>query len=263
MPRKGGLIGGAIFIQVAIMGAGVAAAVLGGRPGAKKSAAARTAPVIPGAKRVQEAYSKPEPVVTTATFEHHGSLVTRTGGLQILGVVTKTSTVAINAPRVQAIFRDAGGKEVHSEARSGPYDLEPGQKSPVQLLLTEIPKHESLGFEVSASERRGIEPAEGLNMAAVNAVPSKFGWRISGRVSNEGSKAARFVKVVVSAWDADDRLLGIRTVYVNDKRIESGAEARFQTIGWRLSGEAEQPRFEYHVAGRVDYADAAPKMTRP
>jgi len=212
------------FVGLAVLITAVVMTVLHGRP-QKASAPASKARVIPGARRVQEAQARAErpELVTTATFEHHRTLVDGNGGVQILGVVTNTSEVPINAPKVQVIFRDGAGAEVHSDARTADYDLAPGQRAPLHMHLLPPPAHESIAFEVVASRRRGLEPAEGLELAATNAVPGPLGWRVSGRVKNAGSMPARFVKVVASAWGPDDEVLAVSTSYVNDKRVEPGA----------------------------------------
>jgi len=200
---------------------------------------------------VQEAQARAERVepVASATFTHHSTRIDGNGGVQILGVVKNTSEIAINAPKVQVVFRDAAGAEVHSDARTADYDLAPGQSAAMHLRLLPPPAHESIAFEVVASPRHGLEPAAGLELAAANELPGPLGWRISGRVKNVGEHPARFVKVVTSAWGKDDELLAVGTSYVNDKRVEPGAEARFQMPGLTLARPHDAPRFEYFVTG--------------
>lgn len=242
-PGSGRRVAG--FVLMAVVAAGLVATV--NRVRRTPSGKARATKSSSRLSRVAE---KKEPVKTSAAFEHHRTVVEDDGDLRIYGMVTNTSSVAINAPKVVAVFRDAEGVELSSDSRHAPFDLDPGQSAPVRLLLSEPPAHESVSFDVVTRERTGMTPAQGLEVVGTNASLERRMWLLSGRVKNGSASAARFVKVVVAVKGNDDKLVTVGDVYVDDRRVEAGGESRFRL---RLYGvEVEAPRFEYYASGRVD-----------
>ena len=74
-------------------------------------------------------------------------------------------------------------------------------------------------------------------------------WKVDGKVFNEGEQAARFVRIETTAYDAENKILGVHTTYADAKRLEPGTTSRFSNLGMQLD---EAPHhFEYQVVGQL------------
>jgi hypothetical protein len=212
-------------------------------------APAAQAPVV-STPVVQEAPPPPPP--PTATFSLHHTAVSVGTNLHVYGVVTNTSEVAVRAPEVHVILTDEQGEDVHADHGYAALDfLEPGQSSPIDVLVDDAPPHAGLRTEVTvrAADWRPTLAA-GLVVAPLPPTQQRSSWRFAGEVRNEGDTAAQFVKVRITGWDADDKLVGIAQTYAAGKEgLPAGGSARYSTS--HSLWAAPPARFEVEVAGRV------------
>jgi hypothetical protein len=202
-------------------------------------------PLVPPAPAAAE-----EPA--SASFQQHSRVPGYKASFYVLGFVTNTSPFAIDKPKITVILLDKSGNEVTTRVGFAEDDwLAPQAKSPVEVLIADPPAHDQLSFEVVARKADFTpEMASGLRLQVLEPPHVTFGksWALSGKVFNEGSKPARFVKVEVLAFDNDNRLIGLDTTYADGESLAPGASARFRAMP--LYAEAPL-RFEYSVSGRV------------
>ena len=188
----------------------------------------------------------------TARFEFHHTRPGYQESFYFLGEVENTSSFAISKPEVVVVLLDAEGKEQGTDHGFAVDDvLEPGQKSYVAAIVSDPPAHSSMRFEVVA---RPLTYRPNLaQQLRVDEQPHKINdagiYEFWGTVHNDGSEPASFVNVLVLAFDATDKLLGIDSSYAKADVIQPGASARFEVSA---VGFAETPtRFQYQVSGMV------------
>ena len=254
-PRQGPpvvpvLIGAAVFVGLAFGIAGVFIARTEGAP--PDPAGAHRAPSQP-VRVSQPAPPEPEPVAPpTATFALHHTMVSVGTNLHVLGVVQNTSAVAVRSPDVHVILTDAAGADVHADHGYAAIDiLQPGERSPVDVLIQDAPPHEGLRTEVTVRAATWQPtPAPGLVVTPLAPVEAGRIWRFSGAVRNDGPDPARFVKVRITGWDDQDKLVGIAETYAaGEEGLPAGATARYATS--RGMWAARPARFEVEVGGRA------------
>lgn len=193
----------------------------------------------------------PAPVPATATFAEHSRRTAIDGSLWILGLVTNTSPFPLGKVEVIAVLRDSAGTEITTANGYSKRDvLAPTESSPAQLLVKDPPESCSVTYEVVAKEPSYLpERAEGLRVEAAPPTATDYGaWEAQGKVFNDGREPARFVKIEVQAWDADDQLVGLSEGYAKAGSLAPGASARWKTLGMQTA--AKPARFELVVDGR-------------
>jgi len=193
------------------------------------------------------------PGIAAATFTPHARYTLSTGSLYLLGLVENTGEVRIDAPWVTAVLRDAAGAEVGVDRAKAQGDcLQPGQDAPVKILVMDPPDFADVTFESPAARATWCPtPVEGLRIEASPAtLDSLGGWVQKGKVHHEGSVDARFVRVDVLAWSADEELVGAGYTYATPSGVElaAGGSARFEARLHGLGGTPE--RFELRVSAR-------------
>lgn len=240
------LLGAVLFIGLAF---GIAAFFIRAQDPAPDAPGAHHAP----ASVVVVSQPAPDPAPPpTATFDLHHSVVSVGTNLHVLGLVTNTSAVAVRSPEVHVILTDAAGTDLHADHGYATIDiLQPGQTSPIDILIRDAPAHEGMRTEVTVREATWQPtPAGGLVVAPLPPTEDGRTWRFSGEVRNEGEGPAQFVKVRITGWDGEDKLVGIVETYAAGKEaLPAGASARYAAS--RGTWAARPARFEVEVGGRV------------
>lgn len=197
-----------------------------------------------------EATPEPEPDATATFEEHHRK--NSGGALWIYGTTTNTSPFVVDKVEVIAVLKDAAGKELGTKSGFAARDaLAPGATSPVTILLKDTPEFASLDWELDVDKASWVpKMVSGLRVEAGSPTKNSWGaWEVEGKVHNEGSQSAKFVKVEMSGWSAQDKLLGLGDAYTKGKVLKPGASARFKHVGVHF--DVDPTRFELHVEGRV------------
>ncbi|MBX7083567.1 MAG: zinc ribbon domain-containing protein [Nannocystaceae bacterium] len=202
----------------------------------------------------------PEPVVVPATtpvaappltarfeLEHRRPAYGST--FYAIGWVTNTSGVTIDRPKITAVMRDAAGAEVGTAFGFAEADvLAAGERSPVSLLVMEPPPFATIDFELRPSAAHYIPPrVSGLRLEHAPPKSSDFGTKITGKIFNEGTEAARFVKILALSYDADGKLASVDSTYADGDSLAPGDSARFELSVSRT--EAPIARHELQVSG--------------
>ncbi len=209
------------------------------------------APVAARAEPVELRAPPPKPA-PTGTFEQHSVARLSTGAsFYLLGFVTNTSPYPVQRPRVHVVLLDEEGHEVGAEAGFAVGDvLGAGERSPAAILVSDPPTHAALRCEVELREATWApEPAADLRLEPLPAQETRFGWSFSGAVTNDGDAPARFVQVLIAAYDDQDRLVGLTQCYAAAQEgLAPGRTGRYRASH---SAFARRPaRFEVTVRGR-------------
>jgi hypothetical protein len=167
----------------------------------------------------------------TAEFELQGRKSGSQSSFYLLGMVKNTSSFAIDKPKVVVVLKDKTGKELANRAGYAESDvLQPGESSPVQIRISDPPAHDQLAFEVSAW-RALSDPGKAVGLKVEQDGPARQNfatWEVSGKVSNEGSVPARFVKVELLIKNQAGKLIGIERAYIDAEELAPHESSRFR-----------------------------------
>lgn len=182
------------------------------------------------------------------SFTLHRTEPSVTGSLRILGMVNNESSEVVNKPKVTAVFLNAEGEELATRDGYAIDDLLlPQQSGPVHFYATDVPDHASVRFE-AAARRPLIQPNPAQGLTLVPEQPRGEGDprrpRFSGQVLNGGTDAAQFVKVRISGFDSDGKLVGVTETYARGKeplapkgRVDWSTTASFTAAPARVQVE--------------------------
>ncbi|NVB42407.1 hypothetical protein G6O69_31580 [Pseudenhygromyxa sp. WMMC2535] len=168
-----------------------------------------------------------------------------------VGYVENTSGVYLTDPKVTAVLLDDGGAEVGTFSGYSMIDqVAPGVRAPVTILISDPPAHASIRYEYEAERAEYLtEQVKGLRVEALTPKRKRYGWKIEGKVISEAEVPAKFVKVVIQAFDAEGTLLGAQAAYADGDTLSPGGSARWQTLSMEIASKPDH--FEYWVSGRV------------
>jgi hypothetical protein len=240
-----------------LLGILVAAVMLGGllwfRVSRLPRRHSRPGVAVPSVRPVVVTPEAPPPEVkATAEFTHHRTVRSYGTTHYVYGVVTNTSSITIDKPKVTVLLLDAAGRELDTKSGYAERDgLLPGESSPISILLDKPPAFASLGFEPVA-RKAFVEPrrAASLHLEARppdrNAISS---WVFKGKVRNDGSAPARFVRVLVTALDGESKIVGLASGYAEGDRLAAKSSARYEVMAFFASKPAPA-KFELAVEGR-------------
>jgi LysM repeat protein len=188
--------------------------------------------IIPQEEEAQAA-SEPTPTPTPLPFTVENMTFARapTGGLWCLGEVLNTSDVDIEQVQVAVNLLDDKAQIIASASNFVEMDLlAPGQRSPFAILfsqppsqfasyqttpLSAVPAHVGGYYrDLAVQEARG----EGERYAV---------YRVEGKVVNIGPEDAVGVTVVVTAYDALGRVVGVRRAPPRHNVIPRGGHSEF------------------------------------
>lgn len=172
--------------------------------------------------------------------------------LWIYGYLHNTSPFTLGKTKITAVFHDQAGKEIGQSSGYTEDDVIPADaRVPAVILASDAPMdHARIDFEVAAQRPSYLPPlVSGLELEADRPRRDSFmGWKFAGKVHNKSGQPAKFVKVNVLAFDADDKLAGHAFTYASADALADGATARFD--GTLLGATTEFKRFEFRVEGR-------------
>jgi len=245
------MLGVGLLVVVVLVGAGV---TIGLRSESEDSAATPAS----SSSRAEPSRTAPNRTATaeqpaTASFEFHTLEPGYRSSFYALGIVTNTSTFTIDKPKVTAVLFNAQGDEVGTSSGYGARNkLEPGQRSPVKILIKDPPDHDSIRYETVARRSTWTpDLVAGLRVEASEPKPASFGnhrWEVSGKVHNDGAQRAKFVNIEIQALDADGKLIGLGSSYADGEVLEPNSDARWSTS---VTAAGSVDRFEYAVTGRL------------
>ncbi len=167
----------------------------------------------------------------TAELDAIHVVETRTGNGYALGFVTNTGALPIEKPRVELEFFDDRDRSLTKAFSYSSFDLlEPGERSPIKILLKPYPEGWSR-YESELKVRGLYMPRKRLAEVALvdqklTRSPSGFSLEAQVEVRNDEPVALEFIEAVVVLYDAQQRPLEIASGYVKDRPLEPGAQGR-------------------------------------
>ena len=205
-----------------------------------------SSPVVVGAPSVALP-EKEVPVHATFEPEHR-----RSGGgtnFYVYGWVSHDAPYTIDKPKINAVLLDASGKELRTDFGYAEDLVPAGARVPAMVLVMDPPKHETIQYEVVARKASYIPPkVEGLRLEHGDVTRDQFsGSRVQGKVWNDGTGPARFVKITVHGYDAAGKLLGFDYTFADAEVLDAGASARFDVRIQEYEAKAE--KYELFVEG--------------
>lgn len=188
--------------------------------------------IIPQEAEAQ-AESKPTPTPTPLPFAVENLTFARapTGGMWCLGEVLNTAGVDIEQVQVAISLLDDEGQVVASAANLVEMDLlAPGQRSPFALLFSQAPR-QFAGYQatpLSAVPAHVGGYYRDLVVQDARGEGERYAvYRVEGKVANVGPEDAVGVTVVVTAYDALGRVVGVRRVPPQHNVIPRGGHSEF------------------------------------
>jgi hypothetical protein len=153
------------------------------------------------------------------------------GNLHVVGEVHNDTTHNVDQIRVRITFYSEEGNVLEETTSSALLDLlVPGQRTPFVIVWENAGdwKRHSLHATGRATTSR---PGEGLNVLYSYARLDDAGlYHVIGRVRNDGTATAYYVKVVVSLYDPLGKISNANFTYTEPSRIAPGMTATFDCI---------------------------------
>jgi len=174
------------------------------------------------------------------------------GSLRCLGEVVNPNNRSLENVQVRIVLVDASG-QVLAEGR--PFTaldvIPPNGQSPFELLFTSPPEryasYEATVIRAEPSNEPGGRYAK-LQIVSKQGGTDGLQFRVIGKVNNASDKPAANVKVVVTAYDAANNVIGYRQQLLSDGNLAAGATGDF-SVTFAPSG-GTPARFEVSAEGR-------------
>ncbi len=156
------------------------------------------------------------PTPTPVPFEVRGLNSARTpaGSVDIVGEVYNPTAFALENVRVLIVLQDESGKPLQEAVAFTALDVVPaGQSAPFRVLVIEPPPNYA---RFTALPIRGEISARGVGLALqpvdLNARMEDVQFRVTGALVNTSAQPLGALRVVVTAYDEQRRVIGYRYV---------------------------------------------------
>jgi len=194
----------------------------------------------------------PTPTPLAAQVQGLAFYETSVGSLRCLGEVANPNTRALENVQVRIVLKDAAGL-VMAEGR--PYTaldvIAPSGRSPFELLFTSPPAgyatFEATVVRAEPSNEPGGRYAE-LQITSKQGGTDGLQFRVVGKARNASNKPAANVKIVVTAYDVANKVIGYRQQPLGDGNLAAGATGDF-SVTFAPSG-GTPAHFEVAAEGR-------------
>lgn len=176
------------------------------------------------------------------------------GNHYFLAVCQNTGKVAINAPHVIVRLFSGDRKVGSGSGYAFMSDLNPGEITPVLILIQKPPAYTRFESEYKA-EKPFIIPENGVfekrfsaELSDVILKPGDIGnlYRLRGRIKNTGIYGAKFVQVAAILYDRGGKVIGYDSTFINEKLLKPGDFDLFEMNIIRLCGKPERYRLFYY-----------------
>ena len=186
-------------------------------------------PAQAGPNNLPTPTSTPFPMeITAINFQK-----TRPGALWCLGIVTNPSNTPLTEVVVEASLLDGSGALLAREAAFTQLDVvQPGQSVPFAILFASPPSNfaQYQVIAVSAipwsSQTRYYFELETFDLRG--SPESIANYRVRGQLRNRGAVDVEAIRLVVVAYDQDNRLLGQRQAELAVDLLKAGAVTPFE-----------------------------------
>ncbi len=167
------------------------------------------------------------------------------GGFHINGQAVNNDVAALEFVRVTAYLFDAAGNRLAELSDFAASDvLEPGQRAPFSMHFVGGKPPAAVRYELHAAARHAGYAAENYygpsNFTIVDQ--ADFDARghlvVGGTVTNTGPFNANFVKITVTLFDEQGRVVAIDTTFAQQQELAPGQSAAYQITFFELGGSA-------------------------
>jgi len=172
-----------------------------------------------------------EPSLVSIEVSKINPYETPVGSLWFLGEVENTSGANVEGVRVVVSLYDEDSRMVATESSFTELNLiPPGDRAPFAVLFTDPPRFREYAATAQGVAVAAREGAEYQDLEAVNCIGEAGEYStyiIKGEVKNLGQFDAESVVVVVTAYDAQGRVVAIRDTYAESEVIPAGGSSPF------------------------------------
>lgn len=170
------------------------------------------------------------PSPTPVPFEIRGLNIIRTaaGSVECLGEIFNNSPTAVTNVQIQVTLQDEAGTPLVGTSQFVARDvIAPNETSPFRVLFT-VPPPTFVKFDVRAlrAEATTANNFAKVQVGKLQGVPSGVQFRVTGEVTNADTSAANDLRLIVTAYDAEKRVIGYR--YVSSQPLAAGASQPFE-----------------------------------
>ncbi len=155
---------------------------------------------------------------------------TSIGGLWVLGEVLNDTETPLEQVRVAVSLLDENGEEITREGSLVALDLvDVGERAPFSVLFGEAPDFVNYqAFALSAVPAYLGSYYRDLEVSALETTSERYtSYTVGGVVQNVGPEEAVSVQVVLTAYDALDRVIAVRKLDPDYNVIPPGGETAF------------------------------------
>ena len=141
------------------------------------------------------------------SFRPYQQQRTADGALLVIGQVANVTTEDMRNPQVSLQLIDDLGRVVHeATVPTFKHHLEPGESTPVQLALFDVPQHQSVLFKAYGQPEGARSDEVALEVSLRSTAD---GSELTGQVRNPSEAVVTHAKLQVLALDGEGKLLGI------------------------------------------------------
>jgi hypothetical protein len=181
-----------------------------------------------------------------------------TGGWNINGELTNTAPNAVEAVRITALLYDSQNNLLAEQPDVIPGDiLAAGATTPFTLRFRNGKPAQTVRYELQVSARNAeynlsnYIPPEGFIKGNENALYNNQGFlTVSGDVVNSTKQPAKFIRVTVTVYDEQNRVVGAESAFLQKSELLPGEVSKYEVTFYQLAGNAN--RFVTKVEGRVN-----------
>ncbi len=167
------------------------------------------------------------------------------GNIYFLCIVENNGSVSLRQPLVTVrLFSKSGEKLDTGKGYAFKNVLNPGERTPVYILIKDYPKYESYKAEYSPEKPYVIPPggivdkkfSAGISDVKMNKGDFGSSYKVSGRIKNTSGKAGSYVKVGVVLYDKINSVIGYGTAYTGERILKPGDADNFKIYITTVNG---------------------------
>lgn len=191
--------------------------------------------IIPRPEEEDEAVSStPTPTPLPLVLENLNFAETSIGGLWVLGEILNNNLVPVEQVRVGVTLLDESGKDIAQGTGLVALDfIDVNDRAPFAIVFGELPgKFDRYRtYPLSAVEAYVGSYYRDLEVRNLESEGERYASHtVSGTIYNYGPEEAVSVQVVVTAYDALDRVIAMRQIVPEHNVVPRGGETSFTAI---------------------------------
>ncbi|NDJ54215.1 MAG: hypothetical protein GYB68_14180, partial [Chloroflexi bacterium] len=179
----------------------------------------------------------------TIGFAAQSAWINRTGGFEIMGQIVNTAETPIEFVRITARLYDEENRILLEQDDFIASDLVlPGEYTPFSIIFNDGLPFGTVRYELNASARyaefaaRNFYGPQNFGLSTQAEFDNNGLLVISGAVRNEGSSTANLVKVIVTVFDEEQRVVATDTSLVDLQLLAPGESSTFSVSFVEVGG---------------------------